>query len=70
VSAAGKETAVVSGGSVGDALKAAGVANPSTVLSTLQVDRKYNGKPTAVQFDRSKQEILGLPLLGGEVIRW
>jgi len=40
------------------------------VLSTLQVDRKYNGKPTAVQFDRSKQEILGLPLLGGEVIRW
>ena len=70
VMAAGKETAVVSGGTVRDALRAASVNDPAAVLKSLQVDRKFNGKPTPVEFDRTSQDILGLPLLGGEVIRW
>ncbi len=70
VTAAGSEIPVVTGGTVRDALKAAGVTTPSTVLQTLQIQRRYAGRLAPVLFNRSPPEILDLPLAGGEDIRW
>lgn len=70
VTAAGSEIPVVTGGTVRDALKAAGVTTPVSILPTLGVQRRYAGRLVPVLFNRSQPEILDLPLNGGEVIRW
>ncbi|HEV2687721.1 MAG TPA: hypothetical protein VGV35_04180 [Bryobacteraceae bacterium] len=70
VTAAGSEIPVIAGGTVRDALKAAGVAQPAAVLPTLQVRRRYAGGLAPVVFNPSQTEILDLPLSGGEVVRW
>jgi hypothetical protein len=45
-------------------------ARPDTVLPTLAITKPYGGKPVPVEFDRTKQDILGLVLTGNEEIRW
>jgi hypothetical protein len=70
VTACGAEIAVVAGGTVHDALRAAGVTQPASVLAALQVQRRFAGKLVPVIFRRDQQEILDLPLAGGEDIRW
>jgi hypothetical protein len=43
---------------------------PQDVLPTLAITKPYAGKPAPVEFDRTKQDVLGLVLSGDEVIRW
>jgi hypothetical protein len=45
-------------------------ARPDAVLPTLAILKPYAGKPIPVEFDRTKQDILGLVLSGNEDIRW
>ena len=40
------------------------------ILPTLAITRLWAGKPVAVEFDRSKPDILSLVLTGNEQIRW
>ena len=40
------------------------------ILPTLTTTRLWAGKPVALEFDRSQQDILGLVLTGNEQIRW
>jgi hypothetical protein len=40
------------------------------VLPTLAITRLWSGKPVALEFDRSKPDILSLVLTGNEQIRW
>jgi hypothetical protein len=40
------------------------------ILPTLAITRLWAGKPVALEFDRSQQDILGLVLTGNEQIRW
>jgi hypothetical protein len=70
VTVAGSEIPIVTGGNVREALKAAGITQPTDVLRTLQVQRRYAGRLVPVLFSRSQPEILDLPLAGGEDIRW
>jgi hypothetical protein len=65
----GKETAILAGSRVRDAVLAAGEKNPQHALATLAVQRFYSGALTAVDFDRSAPDILDLPLSGGEDIK-
>lgn len=70
VTAGGTEIPVVAGGTVRDALKAAGVAQPASVVATLRVQRRFAGKLSPVVVERNREEILDLPLSGGEDLRW
>ena len=70
VTAAGSELPIVNGGTVRDALKAAGVTKPEAVLFTLEVQRRFAGRLVPVLFNRGQSEILDLPLNGGEDFRW
>jgi len=45
-------------------------ARVENVLPTLAILKPYGGKLTAVEFDRSKQDVLNLVLTGNEDIRW
>ena len=40
------------------------------ILPTLAVTRLWAGKPVALEFDRSRPDILSLVLTGNEQIRW
>jgi hypothetical protein len=40
------------------------------VLPTLAITRQWGGKPVALEFDRTKQDILGLFFTGKENLRW
>jgi len=55
---------------VADALRAAGVSQPATVLPTLAVRRSYKGSPVRVEFDPGQPDILSLILAGREEINW
>ena len=55
---------------IADALRAAGVRQPATVLPTLTVRRYYRGTLTRVEFDRAKSDMLTLTVTGNEDIRW
>lgn len=55
---------------VAGALRAAGLRNPSDALATLAVRRPYRSQLTPVEFDRTRHDILSLPLLGGEELSW
>lgn len=65
----GVEVTVPIGATVRDALRTAGVT-PEEALKTLAISRPYRGRPVPVVFDRTQAQILSLPLLGGEVLRW
>jgi hypothetical protein len=70
VTANGAPLAVAAESSVADALRAAGIAQPPAALPTLTIRRGYKGAPVAVEFDRSKPDILTLTLTGNEDLRW
>jgi hypothetical protein len=55
---------------VAAALRAAGVPDPTGALAGLSVRRTYHGRLVAVDFDRSKPDILSLDLQGGEELAW
>ncbi|HWE51053.1 MAG TPA: hypothetical protein VG273_14770 [Bryobacteraceae bacterium] len=66
----GKELLVNWDTTVGEAIRAAGVRQPNTVLPHLAVEKLYDGHPAAVNFERSSPAILDLFLRGGESISW
>ncbi len=70
VRANGKTAYVPVGGSLGTVLQGAGVQPPESVLARLTVLRPYGGELRPVEFDRSRRDVLGLVLIGGEEIRW
>jgi hypothetical protein len=43
---------------------------PDKVLATLSITKPYAGKQAAIEFDRTRQDVLGLVLAGNEEIRW
>jgi hypothetical protein len=45
-------------------------ARTDVVLPTLAITKPYRGKPTPVEFDRTKADVLGMVLSGDEEIRW
>jgi hypothetical protein len=65
----GKEELIHWGGTVGDAVGRPR-ERPATLMQTLEISKLHNGKPAAVEFDRSKTTVLGLRLVGGETITW
>jgi hypothetical protein len=50
--------------------QSAGKGRAPGVLGGLRVLKLHNGKLTAVEWDRTRQDILNLPLEGGEEITW
>jgi hypothetical protein len=70
VVANGKAVMVPVGATVRDALKESGVKDAGAVLGTLRVLRPYRGDMVTVEFDRTKNTILGLVFLGGESLSW
>jgi len=70
----GKPTYIMAGGSLGQALRAAGIKDQKRVIAEilprLQVLRPYGGMMLPVEFDRLSGDILGLIPIGGEEIRW
>lgn len=57
-------------GRVRDALAASGVADPQRLLARLQVTRPVRGRPRPINFDRTRQDIFELILLGNEHLTW
>lgn len=70
VFARGSDAFAPVGGTLNDVLRSAGLRDPKTALATLQVRRPYEGKLLPISFDRTRPEILGLVLIGGEQITW
>jgi len=70
VQANGRDAFAPVGGTLNDVLRSAGLRETGSVLGTLQVRRPYEGKLVPIQFDRTRPEILGLVLIGGEQITW
>ena len=66
----GSEIPVRLGATVGEAIRTAGERQPNAVLPQLAVFKPYNGRPTAVEFDRASPAILTMILTGGEVLSW
>jgi len=66
----GKEVAVPIGASVATAISASGEQNPDRAIATLQLRRPYANTLAPVTFDRTKHDILRLPLRGGEDLRF
>jgi len=66
----GKEVTVLWPATVRAAIQAAGEDDNLAVLSRLVIRKNYDGRLTRVEFDRSRQAILGMMLAGGENIAW
>ena len=69
----GKPVYILAGGTLGHALRAAGIKDPKKVAEirpALRVLRPYGGVMTPVEFDRAHGDILSLVPIGGEDIRW
>jgi len=70
----GKPAYIMAGGSLGQALRAAGSKDQkriiAEILPRLQVLRPNGGMTLPVEFDRSSGDILGLIPIGGEEIGW
>lgn len=45
-------------------------ADPGTVLGRLKIRKMHDGKLYSVQWDKGADQILSLPLQGGEEIAW
>jgi hypothetical protein len=63
-------TSVPLNSSIRHALRQAGVNNPSAVLETLKVRRRFGDRRIPVVFDRAESDILELILVGGEELEW
>ncbi len=70
VRANGRALSTPVGSTVADVLRAAKVRDMMAPLSTLRVQRPYNGTLRPVEFDHTQPEILRVVLAGGEDIRW
>ena len=70
LTANGADVTIPIGGTVRAAVRAAGIGRPESILSTLIVKRRYGGRLAPVTFNRNQTEILDLPLIGREDIRW
>jgi hypothetical protein len=55
-------------GTLSDALVAAGISDPQTVVGKLKIERIWNSHPVNVSFDRDSNSILKLSLIGGDRI--
>ena len=66
----GREVAIRDRWTVRGALQASGLSEPQSALATLEVKRFYDGRLVPVVFDRTRSDILDLPLAGREEIRW
>jgi hypothetical protein len=65
------ETDLELGATVRTAIEqSAGKGNAVAALAQLTVRKPHNGKLSLVEWDRTKQDILSLPLEGGEEITW
>lgn len=53
-----------------EAIHAAGISDPRSVLPSLRVWRSVNGRPTPIAFDRRSGAILFLRLMAGDQLRW
>jgi hypothetical protein len=58
------------GGTVNDALRAAGLQRPADAMPTLKVTRPYAKTLAPVEFDATRPDVLQLVLIGGEEISW
>ena len=65
----GKMVTVGTGATLGSLLRQLRVT-PDQVMPTLAITRQWEGKPVALEFDRGKQDVLGLVLTGKENLRW
>jgi len=70
VFANGRDAFATVGGTLGEVLRNSGLREPKAALGTLEVRRSYEGRPLPIEFDRTKADILGLVLIGGEQITW
>jgi len=66
----GAEVMMLWGADLADTIRNSGVRRPDDVLATLAVSRLYKGRSTPLEFDRTNNSILRVPLMGGEVISW
>jgi hypothetical protein len=65
----GGEVTVPVGVTLRVAVRAAG-KRPEEVMGTLTVSKPFAGRQVAVEFDRTKLDVMDLVLLGNEVVRW
>jgi hypothetical protein len=65
----GVPTTAAYGATLGGVILAA-KRRPEEVLPTLGIAKPFGGRLVEIEFDRTKQEILGLVLTGDEQIRW
>ena len=65
----GKPLVLPPGATVRNAIQASRV-RVEAVMPTLSITKLFEGRATAVKFDRSSQDILAMTLVGDEVIRW
>ncbi len=66
----GKEVAVPAGTPVAAAIRAGGEPHPERLLASLQIQRPYATGLIPMTFDRTRTDVLGLLLRGGEDLRW
>jgi hypothetical protein len=65
----GAEVRVALGATLQRVIEAAG-AKPGQVMATLAITKRFAGRMTPVEFDRTKPDVLGLVMEGNEVVRW
>ena len=66
----GSQTWVTWGTNIGGVVRAAAERQANLVLPKLAVNKLYDGKPAAVEFDHASAAILNLIVSGGEIISW
>jgi hypothetical protein len=69
VSVNGREVTVPVGVTLRVAVRAAG-KRPEEVMGTLAISKPFAGRQVAVEFDRTKLDVMDVVLLGNEVVRW
>ncbi len=65
----GSEVTMPVGSRLRVAVRTAG-KRPEEVMPTLSISRPFAGRQVAVEFDRTKLDVMDLVLLGNEVVRW
>ena len=56
--------------SLQDALRAYGETNSKSLISTLHVSRRVGTRQLPIRFNRDSDEILRLPVAGGDRVEW
>jgi hypothetical protein len=65
----GSDVIVPVGSTLRTAVRVAG-KRPEEVMGTLAISKPFAGRQVAVEFDRTKLDVMDLVLLGNEVVRW